>query len=819
MRLLDEPRLVRLEGGVDDALPFASRKFPDLVTMVAVALVAFVGPAGGVADFDDFLRQDKPDAADVPIGTRAGAEAGQGGLEVLAREPVGRDQERRLEVCVADLVQIVRLQRCQRLAGHHHGNPGMAHLAGQAVGGGVVEPAGRAVAPARLGGRINSAVVRPMADDNAVELGAQVVAEPRPGRRDVLDHVFQPVALAPARLALDALEEAAVGRPDHGGVDGVAPVIPAVLRLRGVGRVVVGQEGIEAPVAPQHLGHLAGRHQDRGGAALGIETGEIFARDARDARQALGIDELPVEEPALLLEALHRVRGEAPLLVLGQARDQRLDHGPSGRIAPRLPRRAIALVAIGLAQAEGPVGDAVVQRARIGQDVIDIARAVKELVNGNRFAGVRAAAVHRVVTKLLPKPEQETVSAAVALTDLFKLLAAPPGGFGVLADCRIDLAFPFLVQLQVAGQLDHDLGGLAVCLDDPVHQAAQLVQPDMHGRIGDAPIARDVVVGRVVRARDNVSDEDLAVIWERLQNLPGAKVRMAPECAFRSLGVGDDLGLHDGEDLPCRRRPDPAVAIRQWRLRDLLGSIADQTMIPNEPVEKGRVIRIGLHCPDLFDKRPLPIYRQSRPIRSIPQFVAQHRAQRIAGNALARLGLKRETLLRRKAEHFAQPGERKIGARDRFHRLAIESKVQPVALVERQRAVRLSGLLDAQRVDGLVEDAFLKQRVRLGQARLLVVETTLDLRRLQGALVEDRLEEGRAQVFGQPGMAPCLRLPEPAELRFEVMAGGVEIVACVGLSVVAIVPQRQPCSHRWNLPLVGRVQAAPVQELTMAARA
>src|SRR3546814_4330234 len=82
---------------------------------------------------------------------------------------------------------------------------------------------------------------------------------------------------------------------------------------------------------------------------LGVETRQI---GSRHAGQILRIGQLPGDEAAILLESLHCVGGETPLLALVEVSDLFGDGVPARRSTPFFPRCLIALLAVA-----GPVRD------------------------------------------------------------------------------------------------------------------------------------------------------------------------------------------------------------------------------------------------------------------------------------------------------------------------------------------------------------------------------------------------------------------------------------------------------------------------------
>src|SRR3546814_9510854 len=94
---------------------------------------------------------------------------------------------------------------------------------------------------------------------------------------------------------------------------------------------------------------------------LGVETRQI---GSRHAGQILRIGQLPGDEAAILLESLHCVGGETPLLALVEVSDLFGDGVPARRSTPFFPRCLIALLAVAGPVRDDLVGGAVVKGER-----------------------------------------------------------------------------------------------------------------------------------------------------------------------------------------------------------------------------------------------------------------------------------------------------------------------------------------------------------------------------------------------------------------------------------------------------------------------
>ena len=638
-RLPVEAGAMGVEHGDDIGLPFAVGHLPHVVAEIRVTLVALVGAARRVMDRNQRQPLDHPHAADASVGMAfLPAELHQFRGELLAAEALRGRFQPGPQLRVADARQVLRLQGEERLA--MHGNRIAVIVMGQSVSGVVVKLAGGAATLARFRQR---AVVRLVADDDAVDHRLEVVAKARPWRLDRADRIFGALRLAAARGVRNALQQAARGRADHRGIDRVMAVILAVLGFRRIGEVVVGQDAVEPPAAPQHLGHPPGDDDDMIAPPhhavairllVGIQRAEIIVRQPR---QVLRIGELAVEEVAILLEPRHGVVGEAPALVgrqpLGAGEDVVVAIGPLRHLA----RRMVALLAIGRAGAEQAVGLAVVQRARPRQDVVDIDRAREQHGGRDHGAAVDAAAVERVVRiELLPLLEKLAVEAVVGLVVLLQEAGAALGVAAVPRVARGRRALLLLALVELARQLDVDALRLAVAGDQPVGDGTQLVKRDMHGRVGDASLADVVVVVGIVGAGRNPALQNLLIARQQVDRVADARQRVIVAGAFRRLGLGDDLGLQFLQHRGQRGRPKPAIAFRQLHVRRRRGLVVRQAGILDQPPMQ--LERIGLVA-QLFDDLPLPPDRQPGPAVAEDRLGGQHGIDLVAEQLVARLAL------------------------------------------------------------------------------------------------------------------------------------------------------------------------------------
>ena len=75
--------------------------------------------------------------------------------------------------------------------------------------------------------------------------------------------------------------------------------------------VMVRQQAVQPPDAPEHRRHPTGQDIDPPGFGGGIKTAQVFSGNPR---QILGLRQLPGGKTRLAIDAFHRVGAEAPLL-------------------------------------------------------------------------------------------------------------------------------------------------------------------------------------------------------------------------------------------------------------------------------------------------------------------------------------------------------------------------------------------------------------------------------------------------------------------------------------------------------------------------
>ena len=156
--------------------------------------------------------------------------------------------------------------------------------------------------------------------------------------------------------------------------------------------------------------------------------------------------------------------------------------------------------------------------------MVDLRRRRHHHLEGDDLAGIRANAC---LWRTLLFPEAQLVK---RLRRDFLL-----GGFDHLSETLVAIsALPLLppvpvtlfpVRFQVARQFDDDLDRLAVGLYEPVDDAPDLVQPEVHGGVGDAAVTggRIAITGVRVRA-DHVAFQHLSVVGQKAVGLGVAEV-------------------------------------------------------------------------------------------------------------------------------------------------------------------------------------------------------------------------------------------------------------------------------------------------------
>ena len=420
--------------------------------------------------------------------------------------------------------------------------------------------------------------------DRAFDMGA-VIGE-RFGHG--LDQTGQ-VLLARARAgAGELLQHALIGHADDTGVHGVMPMVVAILFA------IDTEHGVEPKATAQHRGHLS-----RNDAGAGAHQTEIFTCHPR---QVAGVIERAGEEILVFAQPLRvAVFAEAVALVLGHqlgALQNRVEVVPwHGALAECLPWRRVALVAIGPTHRHRFVVQAVIERHRERQDVLDLHFVGQQHAEADRDAAIRALAIQRIAkVELFPQQHLLQIVAANLLLADAKL----PGDQAAIALVAIligSLALAFFVALLLAllqfpRDFDDDLGRMPVLANQRVHHFARLVQADMHGRVGNAAesLLGWIAFGGARVGKADIALQRLAVVGKLRQYLAGcggAQIAVMLEaCGDNGAVVGHHVARQFRQDARKRSAAQAAEALGQPDLRDAFGVCFINACVGHQPVHQ-----------------------------------------------------------------------------------------------------------------------------------------------------------------------------------------------------------------------------------------
>ena len=294
-------------------------------------------------------------------------------------------------------------------------------------------PEGLAAAEAALAQAPQITSAAPMSAERAAALlgqwgGSAVTAEDMPPLRLIeIELALDPDQIDPAGDIVAALAQGGVTAevieaPDNSSGGGLAGRVRAAafwgaLAFAGVMAVIVAnfavrvaEQSVEPPAGAQHGGQLAGGDIDlirRAGGGAEIEPGE--------PRQVPRLVDLAGEEVSFpLLVPLHRICPEAPALVGRKSGGGRDQFGPVGPIGEGLVRCLAALGAVRRAVTENAVGPGVVERARVGQDVVDLDLGREQLLDPDRLQ--RIGALRHAAARALLLLEQAKAQPALAVS-------------------------------------------------------------------------------------------------------------------------------------------------------------------------------------------------------------------------------------------------------------------------------------------------------------------------------------------------------------------------------------------------------------------
>ena len=146
------------------------------------------------------------------------------------------------------------------------------------------------------------------------------------------------------------------------------------------------------------------------------------------------------------------------------------------------------------------------------------------------------------------EPQPSAVPAIGLNAQFSQFLVAPP--VGVLVGAVTVLFFFLLLGglLEFARQFDGDLFRVTEAGDQIIHHAAQLVEADMDGGVGNAAMEGGIVffVGRVGTAGHDVAGEDRAIIGQAVENFAIAFIGMVPASALDGFVIGHNPAIYIG---------------------------------------------------------------------------------------------------------------------------------------------------------------------------------------------------------------------------------------------------------------------------------
>ena len=293
--------------------------------------------------------------------------------------------------------------------------------------------------------------------------------------------------------------------------------------------------------------------------------------------------------------------------------------------------------------------------------MVDLNLAAKQHLDADLLAGVDAAAVEHIAgVQLLPQLQQRPVGAPVELADLRQLGRPLLRRQPVLVVLAVAALLLVIGQLQLAREFDRDLSGRAIALDQLVDGAAQLVEPDMHGRIGQPSDAPDHIrFGCVSAAGHDVAVQHLAVIGQFVEHLAGAEVAVMQPQSLDRLAVDDHAAvrvalMQQRIDQPTRDGvAEAAITLRQSRGRHAGGLFGRQRIFGSDPRAERGEFGVGLHPFQLLDHRPLFVRRQMHPARTEARLRAHHGGDLVTFQVGAVLAFLVEPRLRFQLQHLA----------------------------------------------------------------------------------------------------------------------------------------------------------------------
>ena len=756
----------------------------DLDTVIVagrIRLAEGLYTVGMLDDTDRFFRLQDAHAPYSGVALEGGQRILQPGAVLLGA--VDQVAQPVAQIGIAHALDLCGLQAAHRFAGHQIIALAVDFLVDQAIGGFLEQLAGRH-ADIGLGAR-RQAMIALVADDNPAQTVFQFSPITLEGDRETVlwIEMVRVQRFGLARRARYPVQQAAIGAGQHKTVNGMMAMVLAVFRLVGLGEIMVGQKIVQPPFRPQHGCHPSRRHID-----LLADPFEIFARHAR---HVLGVDQMARLKAALLFETRHGVGLETP----GLARKQAL--GPLDdvlqRIArPRLARRPVTLETVAVAHAQHLVGKTVVQRLGVRQDMVDIDRGGKQ----HRLADRRPAVdAHPLVRRQFGiEFEQEPAGKCVGEIVRRQFGADCVILLFVLAILALDLVLALLVQLQFAGQFHDDGGRHAIGVDQRIDHGPQLVQPDMHRRIGHPP-DRILTAIRGGLFRDHMPGQHLAIIGQTPVRRPVGQARMVQVQQPDRLVIGQGRRQHlagfriDGVLAALHRRnqigqhaaAELAMALRQADRRDEIRCLAVQTAGLAQPgLQFGRILDGQQALDDLDLARP----RKTAPQLAERFLVAQLHRRLVGRKPLAAGQFIIEAGVFGQFRRLAQLVET-----DRIAASVHQRRAYGAVFGQGQLALALARARHTQ-LAGVLQDAeTLEQGMRLGRALAAIdvkAQAGIDVlagaqraaahrRRFQRALLDDdALQLCEQRVRQDAGMEGRLSCPDRVQLALDQVAIGVE---------------------------------------------
>ena len=314
-------------------------------------------------------------------------------------------------------------------------------------------------------------MVRFVTDPNALYGTLHMLAVAVPGQGHGV-HQFVQLPLAGAGTGVGkALQHAMVGHRDDAGIDRVVAVVVAVFFA------VQTQDVVQAKLGAQHGRHLPG-----------YGAGVLWANQAQvllgHAAEVSGVVEGAGQKAFVFPQPLRMaVFAKAVTFVLGHqlGTGQHVGSGPAlcRQVVFGLPWGAVAFDAVGLTHGHGFVVQAVVQRLRKRQDVLDFYLIGKQHLCTDLHTAVRAAPVGGVEAELFPQNHFLQVHCAHALGAGLQQ-CGDFAAHALVAALVVSLAFLvffalLLVLLEVAGDFHNHFAGVAVALDERIDHSAHLV--------------------------------------------------------------------------------------------------------------------------------------------------------------------------------------------------------------------------------------------------------------------------------------------------------------------------------------------------------